>query len=290
MRLFRNDLRRALRGPWFLGSMLLLIVLAIVAAAYEISTYINSWEWIIREYSNENYYYHTIYSCFNMWLPMHVSSDSASLFFTLLPLLAIMGYAWSLASDVRSGYVTQLATRIPRARLYAARYGAVFASAGLLAVVPLVVNLAVLACFLPAYTPSVVDRMYIGLSPTDIFATVFFEAPALYVVLRCCLNFVLCGLWATLVLGFSTVSANRVALVCLPYIVLLLVKHLGESFYAMMRLRGYEHFGTSITLFDQLKSTGDLFYCHWWVTLICAAIMLALSVVIPILRRKTDIL
>lgn len=290
MMLLRNDLRRALCGPWFLGSMLVLIALAVAAAVYEISVYVNNWEWIIREYSDESYYYHTVYSCFNTWLPMHVSSDAASLFFTLLPLLAVMGYAWSLAADIRSGYVAQLTTRLPRTRIYAVRYGVVFISAGLLAVVPIVVNFAILSCFFPAYTPNVVDRMYIGLAPTDIFATVFFEAPALYVVLRCCLNFVLCGLWATLVLGFSTISANRVALVCLPYIVLLLVKHLGESFYAMMRLKGYEHFGTSITLFDQLKSTGDLFYCYWWVTLICAALMLALSVSIPWLRRRADIL
>lgn len=290
MRLLRNDLRRALRGPWFLGSMFVLVVLAIVAAACEINLYVNNWEWIIREYSDESYYYHTIYSCFNMWLPMRGGIDVASLFFTLLPLLVVMGYAWSLAADVRSGYIAQLATRIPRGQLYVSRYGATFISAGLLAVAPLIVNYAILACFFPAYTPNPVDRMYISLAPTDMFATVFFETPALYVVLRCCLNFVLCGLWATLVLGFSTVSANRVALVCLPYIVLLLVKHLGENFYVMMRLRGYEHFGTSITLFDQLKSSGDGFYCYWWVTLICAALMFALSVIIPLLRRRADIL
>ncbi len=290
MRLLRNDLRRALRGPWFLGSMLVLVVLAVAAAAYEINVYVNNWEWIIREYADESYYYHTVYSCFNKWLPMRGGVDVAQLFFTLLPLLAVMGYAWSLAADVRSGYVAQIATRVSRARLYAARYGAVFVSAGLLAVVPLVVNFAILACFFPAYTPNPVDRMYISLAPTDMFATVFFEAPALYIVLRCCLNFVLCGLWAALVLAFSTVSANRVALTCLPYIALLLVKHLGENLYVMMRLRGYEDFGTSITLFDQLKSSGDLFYCHWWVTLICAAVMLALSVAVPILRRRADVL
>ena len=93
-----------------------------------------------------------------------------------------------------------------------------------------------------------------------------------------------------MVLGFSTLTTNRIALVCLPYIALLLVKHVGESFYVMMRQRGYERFGSSITLFDQLKSTGDSFFCYWWVTLICALIMLGLSLGIPYLRRRMDIL
>ena len=54
---------------------------------------------------------------------------------------------------------------------------------------------------------------------------------------------------------------NRIALICVPYIALLLIKHVGENIYVAMRLRGYEHFGMSITLFDQLKSSGDSFYC-----------------------------
>lgn len=290
MELFRTELRRALRGPWFLGSLLVLVVLAIMAAVYEISLYIGNWEWIIEKFANESYYYHSIYSCFNMWLPMGRVSDAASLFFTLLPLLALMGYAWSLAADAHSGYLAQLVTRIPRRSLFMARYGAVFTSAGLLAVVPLILNLVVLACFLPAYTPSVVDRMYIALAPTDAFSSIFYTTPLLYGVLRCALDFVLCGLWAVMVLGFSTLTTNRIALVCVPYIILLLVKHVGENIYVMMRLRGYARFGMSITLFDQLKSGGDSFYCYGWVTALCALLMLTLSLAIPYLRRRADIL
>lgn len=290
MNLFRAELRRALRGIWFKGAMLLLVGLAVAAAAYQANIYINNWEWIIRDYANEGYYFHTAYSCFNIWMPVHDISDATSLFFALLPLLVVMAYAWSFAADVHSGYVAQLATRVSRPRLFAARYGAVFISAGLLAIVPLIVNLAVLACFLPAYTPSVVDSMYIGISEKDVFHPFFYTMPLLYVALRLALNFVLCGLWAAMVLGISTLTTNRIALICVPYIVLLLVKHVGENIYVMMRLNGYERFGMSITLFDQLKGTPDNFYCYWWATLICALLMLAVSVGIPYLRRKADIL
>lgn len=290
MGLFKNELRRALRGPWFWGAMILLLVLAVMAAANQISMYVTGWEWIIREFGDESYYYHTVYSCFNMWMPVHDVSDAASLLFTLLPLLVLMGYAWSLAADIHSGYVAQLATRVPRRSLYMARYGAAFISAGLLVAVPLAINFIILACFFPAYTPSVVDSLYIGMSQYDIFSQVFYTLPGLYVVLRLALNFVLCGLWAVMVLAFSTLTTNRIALVCVPYIVLLLVKHVGENIYVAMRLNGYDHFGMSITLFDQLKATPDNFYCYWWATLACALLMLAVSVAVPYLRRRADIL
>ena len=182
--------------------MLVLTVLAVIGAVYEISLYVGNWDWIIEKFANESYDYHTIYSCFNMWLPMRGGTDAASLFFTLLPLLALMGYAWSLAADPHSGYIAQLATRAPRPHLYGARYGAVFTSAGLLAVVPLVVNFVVLACFLPAYIPSVVDRMYIRACPhRRLLVGLTLTTPLLYVVLRCILNYMLCGLWAVMVLG-----------------------------------------------------------------------------------------
>lgn len=44
MRLFSMELRRALRGPWFLGSMLVLTVLAVIGAVYEINLYVGNWD------------------------------------------------------------------------------------------------------------------------------------------------------------------------------------------------------------------------------------------------------
>ncbi len=290
MGLLRSELRRAMGGVWFKATLLLGVVLAVWAAVCQVESYTSGPEWIIREYAQESYYYHSAYSCFSDWMPVHDGSDAASLFFTLLPLLAVMAYAWSFAADVRGGYICQIATRASRRDLYTAKYWAVFLGAGLLAVIPLTVNLLVLACFLPAYTPSVVDAMYIGMSPNEIFSAVFYSTPLLYVVLRLCLDFILCGLWAVMVLAFSTLTSNRIALVCAPYIVLLLVKHVGENIYAIMRLRGYEGFGMSITLFDQLKGNPDSYYCYWWATLLCALLMLGISVLIPYVRRRADLI
>ena len=290
MGIYRSEMRRAFGNPWFVGSLTVLTVLAAVAAMHQVNAYVGNWQRIIAEYANESYYYHTTFSCFNNWLPLRGANPAADFFFVALPLLVLMGYSWSLASDLRSGYIAQIVTRSTRGGFYKARYCVVFISAGLLAVIPLVINFLILACFLPAYTPRVTDAMYIDMAPSDLFVNVFFSTPILYVVLKLMVNFVLCGLWAVMVMGLVTVWANRVVLICVPYIALLLVKHVGENFYVAMRLNGYEHFGMSITLFDQLKGSPDSFYCYWWATLACAALMLVISIVIPYARRKADAL
>ena len=290
MGMVSNEMRRALGNPWFKGSMVVLIMLAVAAALFQVNTYVGHWQQVIAEYGNESYYYHTTFSCFNNWLPLRGANPAAGFFFVVLPLLVLMGYAWSLASDVRSGYVAQVLTRSTRGEFYKARYCSVFTSAGLLATIPLIVNLLIVACFLPAYMPRVTDAMYIDMGPTDLFANVFFSAPLLYVLLKLVVNFVLCGLWATMVMSLATVWANRVVLICVPYIALLLIKHVGENLFVAMRLNGYEHFGMSITLFDQLKGSPDNFYCYWWATLACAVLMLVVSIVVPYFRRKADVL
>lgn len=290
MGVYRCEMRRAFGNPWFKGSLVVLVALASAAAVYQVNIYVGHWQRIISEYANASYYYHTTFSCFNNWLPLRGANPAADFFFVILPLLVLMGYSWSLASDLRSGYIAQIVTRATRGEFYKARYLSVFVSSGLLAVIPLVINLLIIACFLPAYIPRVTDAMYIDLAPSDLFANVFFSSPLLYVFLKLAVNFVLCGLWAAMIMGLATVWTNRVVLICVPYIILLLVKHVGENFYVAMRLNGYDSFGMSITLFDQLKGSPDSFYCYWWATLACAMVMLTISIVVPYVRRKADVL
>ena len=121
MGLLQNEMRRALGNPWFRGSMAVLTVLAVAAALDQVNTYVGHWQRVIAEYGNESYYYHTTFSCFNNWLPLRGANPAAGFFFVVLPLLVLMGYAWSLASDVRSGYVAQVLTRSTRGEFYKAR-------------------------------------------------------------------------------------------------------------------------------------------------------------------------
>ena len=72
--------------------------------------------------------------------------------------------------------------------------------------------------------------------------------PTLFVAAHTCSWTMLCGLWATTVLALSIFIRNRVALIVVPYIMLLLAKHLGHRLYVAMRTNGHEDLVFSLTL------------------------------------------
>lgn len=290
------ELRRALGNRWFVLSMVALVLIALFGAIVRVFAIIEQLDVVVFPYLDTTYWYLSAFSSFTSWIAVNHLDTATELFFVLAPLLVLMGYSWSLASDLKSGYFEQLATRTSRARCYAARLLATFASGGLLVAAPLILNFLVLSLFLPSWIPHVVDMFYTtvgGASDTSnnaIFTSLFYTNPLLFVMARSSLDFALCGLWATTVLALSIFVRNRVALIAVPYIVLLLVKHMGQRLYVVMRANGHEGFGYSLTLFDQLRAAPDGFYCPGWLTLLCIALMLIVSLGLPMLARKKDVL
>lgn len=251
---------------------------------------------VVYPYLETSYWYLSTFSSYNSWIAVNHLDSATELFFVLIPFVVLMGYSWSLASDFKSGYIEQLTTRASRKQCYSARFIATFLSAGTLVAAPPLVNFLLLALFLPSWTPSIVDQFYTGiggaydLSNNAVLTALFYTNPVLFVLARTGLDFVLCGLWATLVLSLSLFVRNRVVLVVVPYVSLLLLKHLGQWVYIILRTNGYDGFGYSITLFDQLRASPDGFFCPGWVTLFCAAIMFVIAVALPAIARKKDIL
>ncbi len=290
------ELRRALKNRWFALSMAALAFIALFGAVVRSFVTAEQLDVVVFPYLDTTYWYLSAFSSFTSWIAVNHLDTATELFFVLVPLLVLIGYSWSLASDLKSGYFEQLTTRVSRSRCYAARFLATFVAGGLLVAVPLIINFLLLSMFLPSWTPHVVDMFYttVGGAPdvsnNAIFTSLFYTNPFLFVVARVLLNFVLCGLWATTVLALSLFVRNRVALIVVPYIVLLLVKHLGQRLYVVMRTNGHEGFGYSLTLFDQLRAAPDGFYCPGWLTSLCVALMLVVSLGLPLLARKKDVL
>ncbi len=290
------ELKRALGNRWFVLSLGILTAIALFGAAVRSYVIAGRLNIVTLPYIDTTYWYLSAFSSFTSWIAVNHLDTATELFFVLVPLLVLMGYSWSLASDLKSGYFEQLVTRAPRRRCYTARLLATFTAGGLLVVVPLVLNLMLLSLFLPSWNPDVVDMFYttVGgasdVSNNAIFTSLFYANPALFVAARVLLDYVLCGLWATTVLALSIFIRNRVALIVVPYIMLLLAKHLGQRLYVAMRTNGHEGFGFSLTLFDQLRAAPDGFYCPGWLTLLCIALMLGISLGLPLLARKKDIL
>lgn len=161
----------------------------------------------------------TAVSCFIGWLGASHAAF-ARLFFTLLPLLALLPYSCSRISDKRSGLLVQVALRAGRVEAERAKAVAVFVASGLVAVLPLLWSIFLGSCLEPARTPQMRDLLTLesGVT-TDAFGhSLFYTRPVLFVMLWTCIDFVLMGLWGTTVLAVTRRVDNRILLVVGAYL------------------------------------------------------------------------
>ena len=172
------ELSKAFRNGWFVVALIIGCVFGLgCAALYAIPSVFSTFV------PNPDKFYHpTSQSCFNAWISVDTTSW-ALLFYQVIPLLCVIPYAWSFASERKNGYISHAYTRVGRGDYFFAKYIAVFLSAGAIAVLPQVLNLVMLACFFPGYVPSIQDANYYApVFWQSIGSILFYNAPP---CLRC---------------------------------------------------------------------------------------------------------
>lgn len=187
--------------------------LVVTSSAFDAADYQGVLDRTTR-FGTERNYAVTAATAWAYWIGVDYQRSS-SLFFTLLPLLVVMPYAWSLRTDLLSGYVTHAMARMSRREYYAAKFTAVFLSAGLATAVPLLLSQVLAFCIAPTTLPLVKDVFTLSLAVMEGMPLydLFYTCPLAYVLAWTLMDFALSGLWATSVLAVSLVLENRVLLV-----------------------------------------------------------------------------
>lgn len=157
-------------------------------------------------------------SIFNTWIGGDLGSLQPVLFFFLLPLLACIPYAGSLSADRTSGYKTNILTRISTGKYYFAKYVAIYLSAAVVIIVPLLANFIATHCFIPAVNPSVSAGTF-PLFAKSMWADTFYSAPYQYLFQYFLLIFAFSGLLATTCMFFSFLSDNRFVVLVAPFLI-----------------------------------------------------------------------
>lgn len=191
-----------------------------------------------------------LWSCYAYWMSVRYSTVWATLLYYVLPLLAVIPYAWSLAGERASGYVVEVYSRASRGRYFGAKALAAFLVGGAVAVIPQVLNFLTLMAFFPLAIPDVFDAMYLGIFEDNLWAELFYSVPALYVALYLLLDFLYCGLWAVLVLAIGYTTKNRVVVLAAPYLALVILQFVNERiFFYLGGIRGIQ-----LSVFENLHA------------------------------------
>lgn len=284
-RLLKYELNRAFLNRWFFVALAIGCGLAVACAA---KAHIDFAQGEAGKLVSDEWLGFTVGGCYGLWMGMGAIEGALRyVFFILAPLLAVMPYAWSYRSDLIDGVANQVAVRADKTSYLFARAVAVFLSAFAVIAVPYLLNLAILACLVPAYTPDITEVLYLAVQDPEFLSALLYTKPLLYVLATVCANAALCGLWALVVLAVSTRVDNRVVLLVLPYVALLAWAYYGDGAIFMAADVG----GFCLSLIGALDCVGLGTFSRMTASYVVqAAAMLLMSMPPLWLQGKRDLL
>lgn len=272
-----TELYKAFKNKYF---YIALLVNCIIAVAAGIVAIVLSFKYAEMSSAADNPWLpvNTLYS---YWIGDDMHSVAPYIFYVLMPLTACLAYGWSHTSEIKSGYVKNILTKTTRTNYYLAKYIATFASGAAVALLSLILNILLVACFIPAVKPDIYyNFVYIHYSGI-MLSKLFFTHPILYLVSMVTLTSCFSGLYACISLSLSFFIKNKIAVTTLPFVFLIIINYLTGMFMEVF---------FSIGELSPLKflhaTTGNLIYLHN--ALIELALLFAVTVITVLLRGKKD--
>lgn len=229
--MFIIEMRKSLCNKSFLIVISLTCAISVIAAILNIVGYKNAMIYFAESNSvlTENPWL-PVYSLYSRWLADDFNNDVRYIYYLLLPLFASFCYGWSYSTELDSGYVKNIMTRTSKKNYFSSKYFSVFISGGMTALIPILVNILIVACFVPAIKPDMFYNMQYGHAFSTIFSFLFFKYPLLYLVAMTVLTFIFAGLYGCMSLACTFAVKNKIAVLIIPFIILLAINYASGIF------------------------------------------------------------
>lgn len=217
MAVFKIEMKKVFRGKLFWLVVIFATFLTVLSVVNMIQKRNNNFETMMKYNLNllyaifDNAFVNTVYRDFENITP--------AMFYRFIPFICVLGYGWSYSSDVRSGYIKNVISRTSKLKYLTSKYLATFISGGLVVLIPVLINILTLACFMPFRVPNVFESVSYAELPGFAFADLFYHAPQLYMAVILALNFILGGLFATFAMAVSMFTTNKYIVSLLPFII-----------------------------------------------------------------------
>lgn len=162
-----------------------------------------------------------ITTLYNSWIGSAGMTLGHSLFYTLLPLLAVLPCGWCFSEELNSGYLHTAIPLCGRKRYFTAKMAAYFLSGGLIALMPQLLSLLLTALFIPAVVPNILYHIYYPIEHGAMLSGLFYSHPMLYIAIVLGMDFVFGGLYAWLSMTVAILTRNRMSAIIIPFLLLL---------------------------------------------------------------------
>ena len=209
-KLIKLEWERVIKSKLFYTAIIIGLVIAIMQIIGEVFPYSVD---LLKYYSGKD---GEPFSLYMFSMCMNGSSLYKQIIITVLPVLAMMPHALSYHSDIKTGYIKNLYTRDKRINYLVAKYIVTFISAGIVIVIPYIVNFIIAACMLPALNP-IYNGQYV--SGAAMMQKLFYYKPLLYILVYLVINWAYAGAFATTALAATYFVDNIFMLSLVPFVI-----------------------------------------------------------------------
>jgi ABC-type transport system involved in multi-copper enzyme maturation permease subunit len=236
--ILKLELKKALTNKFFIFSVIILFLPTMMALMYNVEMSMRTANELKALFDRDIVYDQMLDSrtIFNNWVGGEGFSLGSSIFFYIFPLMLAIPYGWSYCSELKSGYIKNMVIRTKRMPYFLSKYIAVFVASGLVVIIPMVANIMLTACYLPAITPNSQWTIYTGVGPNSLMSQLYYTVPFLYLFIYLLIDFVFCGLIGCLSFAVTHLIKNRVVVVLFPFAVLLLWQYLSNNLVASLEI------------------------------------------------------
>lgn len=199
-RLIKIEKERLLSSKTFYITMLIGIIIAVSQFIIEV---IPASQDLLKAYSGVSY---TLPSVFKKSMSLNTSSPFRMVYLITFPILAMMPFALTYCSDLKTGYVKNIYTRELKEKYLLSKFIVTFVSGGMAVIFPVILNIMLTMTVLPVAIP--VQNGTFAIMSKSFMCKTFYSNPFLYVFVYLIIIFAFGGIFATLILAFTRLIQN----------------------------------------------------------------------------------
>ncbi len=273
----KSEIKKSIFNAYFIIICALGIIISLIYTFDEMRSYFGYRKYVnFNEVLSQNTLSPTI-SAYTMWLggSKLEGIKSCSIFFKVVLFLAAIPFAWSYCAERRKAKKNNQSFNDDR-NYRVHKYIAVFISSGLIAAIPLLINLLCSLLFIPAVTPDPVYDIYYREFSSSLLGELFYSSPIIYEILYILIFFTFCGLLGCIGYAFSLIIKHEAVAVTSPVLLLFITYYFNDKIHI-----GYEFFSPI-----SYMNVADVALRNYKTLFIELFIMFAISLFITIIKRS----
>ncbi len=220
----RMECKRAFAGKGFLAAIAVGLILTM-------SQLFQMWERIHRFLSMQadvgSGLSYISESAFHMSFGFDFDFSGRTLYYYLIPLMAVFPHATSYLTDRKKGYTNQILTRVQKMHYYHAKFFSVFLSGGSAVVFPLIINLLGVMLIGPVKNWDIISNPY-TIETRFAYSRLLMDHTLFYILMYFGIIFLYGGAFALLSLVLSQWSDFRFSIWTFPFLVNLILHEIGN--------------------------------------------------------------